>query len=100
MRLRQIAPLLLVTTLAAADPNPRIDVAVGQTVEIDVGTRRGLICDDVEIITPELRTKGDTNYLVVTGVTVGSTQCRVGTEPGRVGVLYDVVVGPAKPKKR
>nr|HEX4315936.1 hypothetical protein [Kofleriaceae bacterium] len=93
---RLVVLLLLVATRAAADGNPRIDVTVGQTVQVDVGVRRGLICDDLQIITPDLRTLGTHNYLVITGNAPGATQCRVGTEPGMVGILYDVVVAKKK----
>jgi hypothetical protein len=92
------ALLLALPITAAADDYPRLDVELGTTVSIDIGQRRGLICDDTSIITPDVQTRNGRNYFVVTGNTLGSTLCRVGTEPGQMNLFYDVHVVP--PKKR
>ena len=90
------AALLVAPISAAADEYPRLDVELGKTVSVDVGQRRGLICDDTAIITPGLQTRNGRNYFVVTGNTLGSTLCRVGTEPGQMNVFFDVHVVPVK----
>jgi hypothetical protein len=91
-----ITAVLLVAPIAAADEYPRLDVELGKTVSVDIGQRRGLICDDTSIITPDLATRGGRNYFVVTGNTLGSTLCRVGTEPGQISLFFDVHVVPQK----
>ena len=100
--MKAIAIALLVAagahSVAADDERPpRIEVEVGKTIERDVGPSRGLLCDDLSIMKVDLVTRGDTNYLVVTGEKIGATQCRVGTERYKPGRVYDVfVVAPKK----
>lgn len=78
---------------AAADPPPRIDVEVGQTVERDVGIAIGVLCDDLSIIHAELRTETpESNVLRVTGVRPGDTLCRAGTVPGRPMFVFEIHV--------
>jgi hypothetical protein len=91
-----VTAALLVAPIAAADTYPRLEVELGKTVTVDVGQRRGLICDDTSIITPDLSTRNGRNYFVVTGNTLGATLCRVGTEPGQISVFYEVHVVPPK----
>ena len=47
--------LCLVTGSALAGDAERLDVAVGETIEQDVGFAIGLLCDDLTIVHPELR---------------------------------------------
>ena len=91
--------LVVVSSVALADGD-RLDVEVGKTVERDGGyARGGWFCDDPSLITAELVTRDDHNVWIVTGVKVGSTQCRVGTEMHRPYVVFDVHVVPAKKPK-
>lgn len=88
--------LCLVATSALADDGMRIDVAVGETIERDVGFAMGLQCDDVAIIRADLRAgTPESNTFVVTGVTEGTTMCRVGTTPNRPTYVFEIhVVAP------
>ncbi len=91
----------LVTGLATgamADGAMRIDVAVGESVERDVGFAMGLLCDDVAIVRVELRAgTPESNTFVATGVTEGTTMCRVGTAPNRPAYLFEIhVVAPRR----
>lgn len=104
--LRIAIALLLCSNLAVADgilvhgDYPKLTVAVGKTIEHDVGIRRGgWMCDDPSLLTGDLVTKGDSNFFVITGVKPGSTQCRVGLEREGGFVVFDVYIvgGDAKP---
>lgn len=83
---------------AVADGAMRIDVAVGESVERDVGFAMGLQCDDVAIVRVELRAgTPESNTFVVTGVTEGTTMCRVGTAPNRPTYVFEIhVVAPRR----
>jgi hypothetical protein len=73
----------LVPSHASADPvvgEVSLVVAVGGTASINVGFARGLQCDDLTMIRPDLRADTETsNRFFVTGLRPGTTQCRVGT---------------------
>jgi hypothetical protein len=96
--------ILLATTRAVADDAPPpapgaipLQVTVGETVEVDVAYARGLRCDDLSIIRADLVTKNDHNFLVVTGLKVGQTQCRAGTSlTVPPWFLFDIHVVAAK----
>lgn len=86
----------------ADDATRRIEIVVDATVETDVGMLIGFRCDDPKMIDAQVKTVGDHNVFVVKGVAAGKTQCRVGTDVARSGMLFDVVVTdkPATPKRR
>jgi hypothetical protein len=89
---------LFVAASAHGDPT-RLEVAVGKTVEVDVGYARGLLCDDTTFIDAQLVTRGESNVFVVKGLSAGATLCRVGTDLNRVAhFVFDVrvVQAPAK----
>lgn len=88
--------LCLAATTVWADEAVRIDVAVGETIERDVGFAIGLLCDDVAILRADLRASTqESNTFTVTGVTQGTTRCRVGTAPNRPTYLFEIhVVAP------
>ena len=97
--LRIAAMLCIVATsarAAQADDGTRIDVAVGETVELEVGFAIGLLCDDVTILHAELRASTPaSNLFRVTGVKPGTTMCRVGTAPFRPTYVFEIhVVAP------
>jgi hypothetical protein len=96
--LRIAAMLCIVVTSARADDAMRIDVAVGETVERDVGFAIGLLCDDLTIIRAELRASTSaSNVFRVTGVKQGTTMCRVGTAPYRPTYVFEIhVVAPRR----
>jgi hypothetical protein len=94
-----VAALLLVAGSAVAD-GTRIEVPVGDTIEVNVGYAIGALCDDTSIITVDMRThEGRTNVFAITGIKEGSTLCRVGTDVTRPGYLFEVHVVPAKKKR-
>lgn len=89
--------------LALADDAVRREtLAVGETIERDVGYAIGVICDDPDTVGATMKTaKGaDTNILVLTGKRVGKTLCRAGTDPNRVSYVFEVVVIPKRPAPR
>ena len=96
--------LVLLAQLAdapMADAKPTaLAVTVGETVQREAGSAIGYRCDDPTLVTLELRTVGERNILSVTGVKVGTTQCRVGTDPHRPSTLYEVTVAKAKKPAR
>jgi hypothetical protein len=90
---------LLFAGLAAAD-GARVDVEVGKTVERDVAIAIGWFCDDPSLVAAEMVTRGNHNVWIVHGAKVGTTQCRVGTDPSRVAFVFDVHVLPPKKQPR
>ncbi len=90
------AALLFASTSALADGEIRIDLELGKKREIDVGYVRGWMCDDPSLVTADMVTKDERNYWVVTGVKLGSTTCRVGTDPLAGHYVFAVRVVPAK----
>jgi hypothetical protein len=96
--LRTTAVLLALAGVAhGEDGSKRLAVAVDETVEVQVGYMIGFICDDLKLIDASIVTRNDVNVFIVKGLAVGTTQCRVGTDPQRGTVLFDVIV---KPKQR
>lgn len=75
------AAVVLAAGATLAGPGTPVRVEVGQTVEVDVAHGRGLICDDTTIVDASLVTRGDHNFLRLTGRKLGQTLCRVGTNP-------------------
>ena len=88
--------LCVVAGSALAGDAVRVEVAVGETIERDVGFAIGLLCDDVTIIRADLRAGTPaSNRFIVTGVAEGTTLCRVGTAPDRPAYLFEIhVVAP------
>lgn len=75
-------------------------VQVGKSVERNVGYARGWSCDDPDLITATLITRGDHNVWTVTGEKTGSTACRVGTDPYGISFVFNVrVVRPRAPRE-
>jgi hypothetical protein len=91
--LRVAVMLCLVAGTALADGATRVEVAVGETVERDVGFAMGLRCDDLSIIHADVRAgTSESNTFAVAGVTEGTTLCRVGTAPNRPTYLFEIHV--------
>lgn len=100
MRLAAIT-IVLAAGLAHAegDGAQRLEVTVGDTIEVQVGYMIGYRCDEPpRLVEATMTTRNDVNVFAVKGVTVGKTQCRVGTDPLRTSVLFDVIVKPKKQK--
>ena len=102
MRIPLALALLLGLTSrgALAEERRAITVAVGQTVEVEVGFAMGHLCDDPEVVRARMRDKTrETNAFVVTGLRPGTTLCRVGTVAveDRPTFLYEITVVPARP---
>ena len=88
------------STRVLADDALRLDVAVGQTVERDVGFAIGVLCDDLAILRVELRpSTPESNRLSVTGIKEGSTLCRVGTAPERPSYVFEIHVVASRPRR-
>jgi hypothetical protein len=81
---------------SSADGVGRVELEVGQTMELAVANALGWICDDPSLVAAELTFYDGYNAWVVTGVNVGITQCRVGTTVGRASFLFEVEVLPAR----
>jgi len=89
--------LCLAAGTAVADDGVRLEVAVGETVERDVGFAMGLLCDDLAIVRAELHAgTPESNTFRVTGVAEGTTKCRVGTAPNRPAYVFEIHVVPAR----
>ena len=98
--MKRIALLVLLAAgPALAGDGTALTVEVGKTVVRNVGMAAGWFCDDPSLVNASIATRGDVNYWSVSGVKVGTTQCRVGTELGRPSFVFDVTV-KAPPAKR
>ena len=79
---------------------PRIELRVGETAQRDVGIAFGYQCDDPALVRVEMRTKREqVNAFIVTGVAAGVTRCRVGTDPHRPSVVYEIRVLPRRERR-
>jgi hypothetical protein len=97
-RLASIALLLAVTTVATADGETPLEVELGKTVEVNVHSARGWFCDDPSLVQAEVVTRDNTNVFRIAGASLGTTMCRVGTNPALVHYVFAVRV--VEPKKR
>lgn len=86
--------LIFVLGVLAADTGPReLEVELGKTVEVEVGYAIGFRCDDLTIVDPAMKNVSETtNLFVVKGLRAGTTLCRVGTDPQRPTMLFEVRV--------
>jgi len=101
MRVRIALLLSVLAGSAIADDAPRlIEVEVDSTVETDVGLAIGFRCDDPKLLEGQMKTVDDHNVFVVKGVIAGRTLCRVGVDPQRSSVLFQVVVKDKAPAPR
>jgi hypothetical protein len=77
-----------------------LTLEVGRKTDRPVGNANGWFCDDPSLIEASIVTRDDVNYWVVTGLKVGETQCRVGTDPSRATFVFDVTVKRSSSKRR
>ncbi len=91
--------LVLASATALADGEIRLEVTVGKTIRKNVGYARGWMCDDPSLVTADLVTVDDHNEWIVKGEKVGTTLCRVGTQPMTpVYYVFELHVVAAKKK--
>jgi hypothetical protein len=91
--------VLATAAVARADGEVPLEVELGNTVELKVYSARGWFCDDPTLVQAELVTRDDTNVWRVSGAKLGSTLCRVGTNPALLHYVFAVkVVEPKKPR--
>ena len=71
---------LLLLALPAVARAEATELAVGETVKVDVGIARGVTCDDVSIVSADITTDETTksNTVILKGLTPGETDCRAG----------------------
>jgi hypothetical protein len=101
LRIAVLASALGGVAFAQPATQRRLEIPVDTTLETDVGYMRGFLCDDQEVVRAELRSKSETsNVFVVTGLKLGATQCRVGTDLGRPSILFEVRIIPRKVRAR
>jgi hypothetical protein len=79
---------------AEGDGLGRVELKVGETIELEVGNALGWFCDAPSLVSAQIVSYDGYNAWVVTGVAEGATVCRVGTTVGRASYLFEVVVGP------
>jgi hypothetical protein len=92
--------LCLLSGSALAGDAERLEVAVGETIEQDVGFAIGLRCDDLTIIHAELRADTpESNTFRITGVAEGTTLCRAGTAPNRPTYVFEIHVVAARHRR-
>lgn len=93
-----IAATVAWSQLAHADAPPRLEVAVGKTIEREVGIAIGFRCDEpTAIIDVTMRQKSEyVNVAVITGKKVGTTTCRFGVDPMSHSEVYEIRVVPAR----
>ena len=94
----RFAVLLLLASSAAHAQVP-VEVEIGKTRPVDVGLAMGSFCDDPSLVSVSLVTFGDHNEWIVTGLKLGTTLCRIGTDPSGPTALFVVNVVPAKPTR-
>ena len=104
MKLATLSILCLSLSARAQDVPPadpegtvRVEVEVGQSVDALARASARVVCDDPEVVGPELAEDGGTSF-VLRGLKPGETLCGV-RQAGEVpGGLYRVKVVPKKPK--
>jgi len=79
---------------ALADAPARLEVAVGKTIEREVGIAIGYRCDEpTAIIDVAMRQKSEyVNVAVITGKKAGTTTCRFGVDPMSYSEIYEIRV--------
>src|SRR5262245_57351654 len=91
-RLGVLLTAFLAGAAVAQSTSERVLLVVGETAEIDVGDRIGFACDDTRILRAGMVTRNGRNLFIVKGVAVGSTWCRIGSQPGLWSYLFEIVV--------
>jgi hypothetical protein len=97
---RTLILLALACDIAGAGDGAPVTVEVGKRVQRNVANANGWFCDDASLVEASIVTHDEVNYWVVTGVKVGGTQCRVGTDPTRASFVFDVTVKAPRSKRR
>jgi hypothetical protein len=74
---------------------PRVEVKVGASISLDVGTAIGWQCDNPLLVSAQMTTAQGRNVWIATGVAEGQTNCRIGLELGRDSYLIFLQVQPS-----
>jgi hypothetical protein len=92
---------LVVGFAALAEPNSTADeaevvtVEVGKTTSVNVGYLRGIVCDDLSVVQPDIKGDGpSSNAVILNGLKEGSTYCRAGTAATGPWKVFKVKVVP------
>jgi hypothetical protein len=93
-----LALVLAVAAVARADGEVPLEVELGKTVEVNVHSARGFFCDDPSLVQADVVTRDNTNVFRVAGASLGTTLCRVGTNPALLHYVFAVKV--VEPKKK
>lgn len=93
-----LALVLAVAAVARADGEVPLEVELGKTVEVNVHSARGFFCDDPSLVQADVVTRDNTNVFRVAGASLGTTLCRVGTNPALLHYVFAVRV--VEPKKK
>ncbi|MEJ7602865.1 MAG: hypothetical protein WKG01_33565 [Kofleriaceae bacterium] len=91
-----IAATLVASQVARADV-PSLEVAVGDSIEREVGIAIGYRCDDPSLLGVAMRQKSNyVNVVTITGKQPGTTQCRFGIDPYRYSELHTIRIVPRR----
>lgn len=87
---------MLLGVSAAYAQGRTVTLEVGETQAISVGSSKGLFCDDTSVVKASIKNKNaETNEVSFTGLKVGSTMCRAGSDKEANAKVFTVVVTPA-----
>lgn len=95
-----LLPVTRPAGIAFAGDGVALTIEVGRKADRNVGNANGWFCDDPTLVDASIVTRGDVNYWVVVGLKVGTTQCRVGTDPSRASFVFDVTVKQRSSNRR
>jgi hypothetical protein len=94
-----LAIILAIGAVAGADGETPLEVELGKTVEVNVHSARGWFCDDPSLVQAELVSRDNTNVFRVAGASLGTTVCRVGTNPALLHYVFSVRIVEAKKQR-
>lgn len=77
-----------------------IEIEVGETVQLGVGNAIGWFCDDPSLVAAAIVTERGLNYWIVEGARVGTTTCRVGTDPSRASYVFTITIKEGDSNRR
>ena len=96
-----IVATLVASQVAHAEGPARLEVAVGDSIQHEVGMAIGYRCDDPSLLEVVMRQKSQyVNVVTITGKQPGTTQCRFGIDPYRYSDLHEIRVVPRRAKRR
>ncbi|MFN0063865.1 MAG: hypothetical protein ACKVPX_15270 [Myxococcaceae bacterium] len=73
-----------------------LSLQVGETLSLGVGSARGLLCDDLSVVSPNIQAEGGQNVVRLLGLRIGKTLCRAGSDAaGGPQTFFDITVRAA-----